>query len=49
MMIDAGYSGVASLHLVQNRWIGVGAHHGTMVMFTVDAATGRILSEVEAR
>ena len=48
MLIEAGYSAVATLNLVHSRWVGTGAHHGIVVDFTVDAVTGRLLSEVSA-
>ena len=49
ILIDAGYSGVSTLRLVDGRWIGIGAHDGLVVSFVVDAATGRILTEVQTR
>ena len=49
MLIASGYSGVATLRLVRSRWVGTGAHDGVVVAFAVDAATGRLVSEVEAR
>ncbi len=49
MLIEAGYSCVASLRLDHSSWVGLGAHDGMMVRFVVDAATGRLVSEVQAK
>ena len=48
MLFATGFSGVASMRLRDAHWIGRGAHDGVVVDFTVDARTGRILSEVPA-
>ena len=48
-LMEAGYSGVATLRRERLRWVGVGAHDGDVVAFAVDAATLRITSEVKAR
>jgi hypothetical protein len=48
MLIEAGYSAVASLRLVDRQWVGVGAHDGLVVDFVVDARTLRLLHEVTA-
>ncbi len=49
MLIEDGFSSVATLRLADRSWVGVGAHDGTVVAFTVDAGTGRLLTEEKVR